>query len=72
MNIIVKLMFLSLFWAMGLSIVGAGIKGQPATAVIVITIGFLMVTIGIAPFTVPLIYKYYVDPKIKAAEAQAS
>ena len=49
---------------MGFSIIGAGLKGAPATGPIVITIGLLMVSIGIAPYVIPALYKYYVDPKI--------
>ncbi len=48
---------------MGFSIVGAGLRGAPATGSIVITIGLLMVTIGIAPYVIPLFYSRYVDPK---------
>lgn len=49
---------------MGFSIIGAGLRGAPSTGPIVITIGMLMVTIGIAPYIIPLLYKYYVDPKV--------
>jgi hypothetical protein len=66
MNIFSKLLFTSLFFLMGFSIVGAGLRGAPATGPIVITIGLLMVSIGIAPYVIPLFYKYYVDPKKEA------
>ncbi len=64
MSIFSKLLFTSLFFLMGLSIVGAGLRGAPSTGPIVITIGFLMVSIGVAPYVIPLLYKYYVDPKV--------
>ncbi|MFV2015726.1 MAG: hypothetical protein ACC656_09880 [Candidatus Heimdallarchaeota archaeon] len=64
MNVFSKLLFTSLFFLMGFSIIGAGLRGAPATGPIVITIGFLMVSIGVAPYIIPILYKYYVDPKI--------
>lgn len=72
MGILSKLMFTALFFLMGFSIIGAGLKGATSTASIVITIGMLMVTIGIAPYVIPFIYKYYVDPKKEAKETPAS
>ncbi|MHA2250061.1 MAG: hypothetical protein ACXAD7_06855 [Candidatus Kariarchaeaceae archaeon] len=60
MSIISKFMFTGLFFLMGFSIIGAGLKGAPATAPIVMTIGMLMVIIGIAPYTMPLMYKFLV------------
>lgn len=60
MNILTKLLFTGLFFLMGFSIVGAGLRGAPATAPIVITIGMLMVIIGIAPYIVPTMYKFLV------------
>ncbi len=60
MNILTKLFFTALFFLMGFSIIGAGLRGAPATAPIVITIGMLMVSIGIAPYVIPLLYKYLV------------
>jgi hypothetical protein len=41
---------------MGFAIIGAGLRGQPATAPIVMTIGMLMVIIGLAPYYVPILY----------------
>ncbi len=69
MSIFSKILFTGLFFLMGLSIMGAGIRGAPSTAPIVITIGMLMNTIGVAPYIVPLFYKYYVDPKKTVSEA---
>lgn len=60
-----KILFTFLFFLMGLSIMGAGLKGQEATAPIIMTIGMLMVMIGLAPWYMPLIYEKYVTPKIK-------
>ena len=71
MNLPTKLLFTVIFLSMGLSIVGAGLKGAPSTAPIVILIGFMMVTIGFAPFIVPLLYKFYVDPK-REVEAEVT
>lgn len=57
---------------MGFSIIGAGIRGAPATAPIVILIGMLMNVIGVAPYIIPLLYKYYVDPKIEKQDTKAT
>lgn len=56
---------------MGFSIVGAGLRGAPSTGSIVIAIGMLMVSIGVAPYIIPLFYKYYVDPKKEAENSTA-
>jgi len=56
MTIITKLLFTGIFFMMGFAIIGAGLKGQEATAPIVITIGMLMVMIGLAPYYVPILY----------------
>jgi hypothetical protein len=69
MNFPSKLLFTFLFFLMGFSIVGAGLKGQEATAPIIVTIGMLMILIGLAPWYVPLIYKNYVNEKIITASA---
>ena len=42
-----KSLFTFLFFLMGFSIVGAGLKGQEATAPIIVTIGMLMILIGL-------------------------
>ena len=65
MNSPTKILFTFLFFIMGFSIVGAGIKGQEATAPIIISIGMLMVLIGLAPWFMPFIYSKYVTPKIE-------
>lgn len=57
MNFVTKLLFTTIFFMMGGAIIGAGLNGQEATAPIVITIGMLMVAIGLAPYYVPLLYK---------------
>ena len=64
MNFPSKSLFTFLFFMMGFSIIGAGLKGQEATGPIIVTIGMLMVLIGLAPWYVPIIYKNYVDEKI--------
>lgn len=56
MSTLTKIFFTTLFFMMGFAIIGAGIRGQEATAPIVITIGMLMVTIGLAPYYVPVLY----------------
>ncbi len=66
MNVPTKILFTFLFFLMGFSIIGAGLKGQESTASIIISIGLLMVFIGLAPWYIPVIYKKYVYPKTDA------
>ena len=68
MSFPVKVFFSMLFFTMGFSIIGAGLRGAPATAPVVITIGMLMVTIGVAPYTMPILYRYLV-PEEEATTA---
>ena len=56
MSVLSKIFFTILFFMMGFAIIGAGLRGQPATAPIVMTIGMLMVLIGLAPYYVPPLY----------------
>ena len=67
MTVVSKIFFTALFFMMGFAIIGAGIRGQEATAPIVITIGMLMVTIGLAPYFVPPLYM-----KLVPADASTS
>ncbi len=60
MDFFTKGFFATLFAMMGFAIIGAGIRGQEATAPIVITIGMLMNVIGVAPFVMPFLYDYLV------------
>ena len=69
MSVPSKSLFTFLFFMMGFSIIGAGLKGQEATAPIIVTIGMLMILIGLAPWYVPLIYKNYVNEKIISTSA---
>lgn len=66
MNLPTKILFTLLFFLMGLSIFGAGLGGQEATASIIMSIGLLMVLIGLAPWYIPLLIKNYVTKKVEA------
>ena len=66
MNILTKGFFTILFLMMGLSIVGAGLRGSPTTAPIVLVIGMLMNIIGVAPYFVPILYKTLVPEEALA------
>ena len=65
MGFLTKILFTFLFFIMGFSIVGAGLKGQEATASIIITIGMMMVLIGLAPWYMPILHKKYVQAKVE-------
>ncbi|MDH5404272.1 MAG: hypothetical protein OEY49_17365 [Candidatus Heimdallarchaeota archaeon] len=70
MGILPSLMFAGLFIALGGAIVMAGIRGLPATAPIVITIGMMLILIGLAPFYIPIVHGKLV-PKVDKNEATA-
>lgn len=70
MGIVTKAFFTLIFFMMGFSIVGAGLAGRPATAPIVMTIGMLMVVIGLAPYIVPPLYRLTV-PQDEANNPEA-
>lgn len=64
MQIQTRIFFTIIFFMMGFSIIGAGLKGEEATAPIVMLIGMMMVLIGLAPWYVPFVHKRLVPENL--------